>query len=132
MGGPAPELLLLGCAVIVGLVQLMWAAAAARGQQGLKWAGGPRDEPAPITGVAARLDRASKNFMETFPLFAAAVVTAYLAAKLGPLTLWGSALYVGARALYPAAYAAGIRFVRTLIWGVSMVGLLMVVIAIFR
>jgi len=131
MGGPAAELKLLACAVIVGLVQLVWAAAAARRQQNLKWAAGPRDEPMPIAGVAARLDRAFGNFMETFPLFAAAVLAAYLAAKLGPLTLWGSALYVAARAIYPAIYAAGIPRLRTLVWGVSMAGLVMVVVAFF-
>lgn len=132
MGGPAPELLLLGCAVIVGLVQLLWAAAAARQQQGLKWAGGSRDEPAPVTGVAARLERAFRNFQETFPLFAAAVLAAYLAAKLGPLTMWGSGIYVAARAIYPALYASGVRYLRSLVWGVSMVGLVMVVVALFR
>ena len=62
-----------------------WAAVAARGQQDLKWAAGPRDEPMPLSGVAARLDRAFKNFMETFPFFAAAVLTAYLAGKSGKL-----------------------------------------------
>jgi uncharacterized MAPEG superfamily protein len=131
MGGPAAELKLLGLAMIIGLVQLVWAAVAARQQQNLKWAGGPRDEPMPIAGVAARLDRAFRNFMETFPLFAAAVIAAYLAAKLGPLTLWGSALYVGARAIYPPIYAAGIPRLRTLVWGVSVVGLVMVVVALF-
>jgi len=131
MGGPAAELKLLVCAVIVGVVQLIWAAAAARGQQNLKWASGPRDEPMPISGVAARLDRAFRNYMETFPLFAAAVIAAYLAAKLGTLTLWGSALYVAGRAIYPAIYAAGIPRLRTLVWAISMVGLVMVIVALF-
>ena len=131
MGGPAAELKLLACAVIVGLVQLVWAAAAARRQQNLKWAAGPRDEPMPIAGVAARLDRAFGNFMETFPLFAAAVIAAYLAAKLGPLTVWGCGLYVAGRAIYPALYAAGVPVVRSVVWGVSLVGLLMVVAALF-
>ena len=85
----AVELKLLGAAVIIGMVQLLWAAAASRRQQGLEWAAGSRDEARPVTGVAARLNRSFANFMETFPLFAAAVVTAYLAAKLGSLTLWG-------------------------------------------
>jgi uncharacterized MAPEG superfamily protein len=131
MGGPAKELMLLGCAVIVGLVQLMWAAAAARKQQNMEWASGPRDEPMPLSGVAARLDRAFSNFMETFPLFAAAVLAAYLAAKLGPLTIWGCALYVATRALYVPLYAAGIPRARSLVWGVSMIGLILVVIALF-
>ncbi|WP_331536917.1 MAPEG family protein [Phenylobacterium sp.] len=126
------ELKLLGCAVAVGLVQLLWAAAAARRQQGLVWAAGPRDEPMPISGVAARLDRAFRNFMETFPLFATAVIAAYLAAKLGPLTMWGTALYVIARALYVPIYAAGIARIRSLVWFVAMAGLVMVVAALFR
>lgn len=127
----APELLLIGAAILVGLVQLLWAAAAARGQQDLKWAAGPRDEDMPLTGVAARLDRAFKNFMETFPFFVAAVFAAYLVAKTGPLTLWGSVLYVVARALYVPLYAAGIPRIRSLVWLVSLVGVGMIVAAIF-
>ena len=128
----APELQLLGLAVIIGVVQLMWAAAAAQAQRGdLKWNMGPRDEPMPIHGVAARLDRAFRNFMETFPLLAAAVLAAYLAGKLGTLTLWGAGLYVGARALYAPLYASGVSVIRSLVWGVSLVGVLMVAAAIF-
>jgi uncharacterized MAPEG superfamily protein len=128
----AAELQLLGLAVIVGLVQLLWAAGAARQQQGLKWAGGSRDEPRPVTGVAARLERAFTNFRETFPLFAAAVLVAYLGGRLGTLTLWGSALYVAGRALYVPLYASGVRILRSLVWAISMAGLIMVVVAVFR
>jgi uncharacterized MAPEG superfamily protein len=127
----AAELQLLAAAIVVGIVQLLWAAVAARGQQDLKWAAGPRDEPMPIHGVAGRLDRAFRNFMETFPFFAAAVLVAYLAAKLGTLTLWGAGLYVAARAIYVPVYAAGIPRLRTLIWLVSLAGIGMIVTAIF-
>lgn len=126
-----PELLLLGGAIAIGLVQLMWAAAAARRQQDLKWAAGSRDEPMPITGVAARLDRAFRNFMETFPLFAAAVLAVVIAGKAGPLSLWGSALYVVCRALYAPIYAAGTYMVRSLVWTLSLVGVVMVIAALF-
>ena len=128
----AAELQLLGAAIVVGLVQLLWAAFAARAhQKDMKWAAGPRDEPIPLGGVSGRLDRAFKNFMETFPFFVAAVLTAYLAGKLGTLTLWGSALYVAGRALYVPVYAAGIPRLRTLIWFVSLIGIVMIVAAIF-
>jgi uncharacterized MAPEG superfamily protein len=127
----APELQLLALAVIVGLVHLMWAAGAARRQQNMKWAAGPRDEPMPIHGVAGRLDRAFRNFMETFPLFAAALVVAYLGGKLGTLTLWGSSLYVAGRAVYIPVYAAGVPVLRTLVWFVSLAGLVMVLAAVF-
>ena len=127
----AVELKLLGAAVIIGMVQLLWAAAASRRQQGLEWAAGSRDEARPVTGVAARLNRSFANFMETFPLFAAAVVTAYLAAKLGPLTLWGSVLYVVSRVLHPIAYMLNVPYLRSLIWFVGFGGALAVIAAIF-
>lgn len=127
----AVELKLLGVAVIIGFVQLLWAAAASRRQQGLKWAGGPRDEPSPVTGSAARLNRSFANFMETFPLFAAAVVAAYLAAKLGPLTQWGAGLYVVSRALHPIAYVIEVPYLRSLVWFVGLCGALAVTSAIF-
>ncbi len=126
------ELKLLGAGVIVGIVQLFWAAGEARKQQDMIWAAGPRDTPMPITGVAARLDRAFRNYMETFPLFAAALLAAVVAQKTGPLTLWGAALFVAARALYVPIYAAGIQMVRSIVWFVAVAGLAMVIVALFR
>ena len=127
------ELKLLAAAIVIGFVQLMWAAGAARAQQDMKWAAGPRDTPMPIKGVAARLERAFWNFMETFPFFAAAVLACAAAGQLGTtLTIWGAWLYVGARAIYVPLYATGIRGVRTLAWFVAIVGLGMVVVALFR
>lgn len=131
MTGPAPELLLLGAAVIVGLIQLIWATAAARGRGDLKWAAGPRDEPMPVTGAAGRLERSFRNFMETFPLHAAVVLATYLAAKLGDLTLWGGALYVVGRTFHPIFYLVAIPYMRTIAWFVAFVGTLMVTTAIF-
>ena len=129
----AMELKLLMGAVGIGLFQLLWAAGAARAQQDLQWAAGPRDTPMPITGVAARLERAFWNFAETFPFFAAAVLANAVAGKSGtPVSLWGAYLYVGARAVYPFLYATAIPMVRTLAWFVSMVGLVMTIVALFR
>jgi len=128
----SPELQLLAAAVVIGFVQLMWATVAATRQRGdLAWGVGPRDEPRPLQGTPARLERAFNNFMETFPLFAAAVVAAYLAGKLGTLTLWGSGLYVAARAFYVPLYALGVPTIRSIVWGISLVGLLMVTAATF-
>jgi uncharacterized MAPEG superfamily protein len=132
MTGDVPaELKLLGVAVIVGLVQIAWAAQTANQQRGVAWGAGARDEPRPLTGVAGRLNRALTNFGETFPLFAGAVIAALLAGKLGPLTLWGSALYVASRALFVPLYAAGVPWLRTLVWAVGFVGVALVTSAIF-
>ena len=84
----------------------------------------------PLTGVAARLDRAFRNFLETFAFFAAAVIVSYLAGRSGnPLSIWGSTLYVAARAVYVPLYAAGIPLVRTIAWATAMAGILMVIAA---
>lgn len=129
----APELKLLGAAIIIGLVQLGWAATAGHGERAdMAWSLGPRDEPRPLMGVAGRLERAFRNFMETFPMFAVAVIAADLAGKLGALTLWGSGLYVAARALYVPLYAAGVPVARSLVWFAGTAGLVMVLVALFR
>lgn len=127
----APELKLLGFAVLIGLVQLMWAAIAAQPQRGLAWNAGPRDEPRPLTGMAGRLERAFANYRETFPFFAALVIATYLGGKLGDLTLWGSVAYVVARAVYVPLYAFGIPYVRSLIWLVATGGIVALLIALF-
>jgi uncharacterized MAPEG superfamily protein len=123
---------LLGAALVLGLVQLSWAAVAARQQQGLKWARGARDEERPVTGMAARLERAFRNYMETFPLFAAGVLAAYALDKGdGVLIWWGSVLYVGARIVYVPLYAWGVPGIRSLVWFVSVLGLISVIAALF-
>ncbi|HEV7384491.1 MAG TPA: MAPEG family protein [Phenylobacterium sp.] len=134
MGPAVPvELKLLLAAVIIGLVQIIWAAAAGSGgQRDFGWLSGPRDDPRPVGGVAARLDRALRNFLETFPLFAAALIACVAAGKLGTLTLYGAGLYVIARALYVPLYASGVALVRTLVWTASVIGIVMVVVAFFR
>jgi len=124
------ELQLLSLAAAIGLVQIIWGAAAAQPQRGLEWNIGPRDTPVVLTGVAGRLERALHNFLESFPIFVAVVLVVVIAGKAGAtLSVWGSILYVAGRALYVPMYAFGVKGVRSLVWGVSLVGIVMVLIA---
>ena len=83
--------------------------------------------------MAARLDRALKNFLETFPLFAAAILACAAANKLGSSnTIYGAAAYVIGRALYVPLYAMGTPLLRTLVWTVSVVGIVAILIAFFQ
>ena len=135
MGAHVPvELQLLVAAVIVGLVQIGWAAAAgAGGARDFAYLSGPRDEVRPAGTVAGRLDRALRNFLETFPLFAAALLACLAAGKVGgTLTVYGAWAYVVARAVYVPLYALGVPLLRTLVWAVSLVGIIMVIVAFFR
>ncbi|WP_394763440.1 MAPEG family protein [Phenylobacterium sp.] len=120
-------------AVIIGLIQIGWAAAAGGGgERNTAWLLGPRDDPKPVGVVAGRLNRALTNFLETFPLFAAALLACDVAGKFGPLTYWGAILYVVGRLLFVPIYAAGLPVVRTLVWTAAMVGIVMVIVAFFQ
>jgi uncharacterized MAPEG superfamily protein len=103
-GGSIPvtvELRMLTLSVVLGLVQIVAASHAASLQRGYRWTASSRDEKVgPLRGVAGRLDRALRNFVETFPLFAAAILAAHLTDTHGALTEWGARLYFGGRVAY--------------------------------
>ena len=77
-------------------------------------------------------ERALKDFFETFPLFVALVLVAQLSGIHNQLTELGSFLYLGARVAYLPLYAFGVFLVRSLVWNVAAVGMLLFVIAILR
>ncbi|HYU12655.1 MAG TPA: MAPEG family protein [Stellaceae bacterium] len=122
------ELAMLAGACALGLVHIVLASHSASLKRGYRWSAGPRDEPqAPLGGVAGRLERASANFMETFPVFVAAVIMAQLANAHDWRTVWGSALYLGARVVYLPLYAAGIILFRSLVWNVAIAGIALLI-----
>ena len=125
------ELSMLVWSVVLGLVQIAIAATLSVGQRGLPWATGPRDVSPPLTGIPARLDRARANFLETFPLFVAVVFAAQLLQRHDAMTILGAQLYFWARVVYVPVYAAGIPYLRTLIWTVSIVGIVLLLSALF-
>lgn len=128
-----PEFVALAFVLILALVQIGWAAIARTAELGVKWNAGPRDAESPPPGkMAGRLIRAQANLFETLPIFAAAVIMAHVAGKDGgPLTLWGTHLYLFGRVIYLPLYAFGVAYVRSLVWAVSCVGLVMVLSALF-
>jgi uncharacterized MAPEG superfamily protein len=126
------ELCMLMWSVVLGLVQVALAATCTVGQRGLGWAISPRDEVKPaLTGIGGRLNRSSANFLETFPLFVAAVLAAHLLQRHDSMTVLGAQLYFWARLVYVPVYAAGIPYLRTLIWAASIVGIVLVLAALF-
>ena len=122
---------MLSLGVVLGLVQIIAASHAASLQRGYRWTSGPRDEPTPpLRGVAGRLDRALRNFLETFPLFGAVVLVAHVSETHSALTEWGSRLYLLGRVAYVPLYAAGVPLVRSLVWNVATVGIVLIIVAL--
>ena len=98
---------------------------------GREWNAGPRDAQKKPKGVAAgRAARASQNFRETYPAF---VGLALALAIADPASGWGHAgalLWFLARLVYIPLYLAGIPYIRSLVWSVGMLGLLVMFLAL--
>lgn len=125
------ELKMLGWSTALGLVYLLFATLLSLTQRGMAWNAGNRDELIPLTGLAARADRASRNFLETFVFFAAAVLVVVLGQCTNTQTALGAQLYFWARVIYLPVYAIGIPYLRTLVWAASVVGIVMVLSGVF-
>lgn len=130
--GGSVELQILFCAILLGIIQLFLAVITGVQSAGLAWAAGPRDEARSHPGkIAGRLERAFENFLETFPFFAAGVLLLHALDKSTHISVLGSQVYIWARVLYVPAYVIGIPYVRTLIWTASLIGILMVLAALW-
>jgi uncharacterized MAPEG superfamily protein len=114
---------LLVWAIALTLIQAVIAAAGAQLQVGLPTLAGNRENLPPIKGWAGRAQRAHRNMLENLVLFAALVLVAQIASKDNAATALGAQLFVWARVVYVPVYLIGIPWVRTGVWGVSVVGL---------
>lgn len=126
------EIQMLAWSILLALVQLFLAAALMTRQRGMKWNASARDgEAPPLTGVAGRADRALRNLLETFPLFAAAVLAVAVTGRSDAGTVFGAQLWFWARVLYVPLYLAGIPYLRSLVWAVALAGLVLVLAGLF-
>jgi len=121
-----PELMLLVWATLLTLVQAAVAAQGAFGQVGLVRLAGNREGMPEITGWGGRAARAHRNMIENLVLFAVLVVAAVLADKTNGTTLLGAQIFFWARVAYAVVYIAGIPWLRTGLWAVSIAGLAMI------
>lgn len=125
------ELTLLGWTLVLALIQIMLPAMFRNRETGLDYNAGPRDEVGPPMGsITGRLFRAQRNLFETLPLFVGAVLIAHAGGQTGALTAWGAWLYLLGRIVYLPLYAFGVPWVRSMVWGVSLLGLLLVLLAV--
>lgn len=122
------ELTVLGWSVVLLLVQVVLQASAAL-DLGPRYLFGPRDEKRESKVIAAgRLNRALKNFLETYPAFIALALGLIVAGKAGGIGATGAWVWLVARVVYVALYAAGIPVIRTIVWFLSIVGLVMMLV----
>ena len=120
------ELKLLAWSVALAFAQMLVAASGATLQVGPPMLAGNRDNMPKFAGWAGRAQRAHFNMLESLVLFAALVLIAQATGRLNSTTALGAQLFFWARLVYAAIYIAGIPWLRTAIWGVSVVGLLLI------
>ncbi|WP_206075245.1 MAPEG family protein [Mesorhizobium tamadayense] len=92
--------------------------------------------PAPETpkslrsrGWQGRLERALRSFVETFPVFVAAVFLVHAVGHEAALSKWGAGLYFSARLVYLPLYAFGVPLLRSLVWNVAFFGIVLLLLA---
>jgi uncharacterized MAPEG superfamily protein len=120
----------LFAAMVLGLVHLTAASFTFKAQVGNSYMVGARDDDLRPQGLAGRLDRAQRNFMETFPIFAAAVLMAAVLGRENRLIEVGALMYLAGRIAFLPLYAAGVRWLRTFSWNIATLGLAMVIVAL--
>ena len=132
LGGMSVELTMLALACILGFVHLLLGAHFVTQERGAAWNVGARDNTPPLQGkLAGRLDRAFRNFRETFPIFVAAVLLVTVLGRHSARTEWGAQLYFWMRVLYLPLYMLGVPMLRTIIWLLATVGILLVLSVAF-
>jgi uncharacterized MAPEG superfamily protein len=122
------EIWVLGWSAVLLILQVV-AQGTAAGDLGSTYLLGPRDEKLESKSIlAGRLDRALKNLLETYPAFIAIVIALVVTNKTGGLAAAGAWVWLAARVVYVFLYAGGVRAIRTLVWTISVVGLVLMLI----
>ena len=84
----------------------------------------------PLRGVAGRLDRALRNFMEDVSVVRRRRPRGPRLGHTQRLTERGARLYLWARVAYVPLYAAGVSLLRSLVWNVVTLGIVLLVVAL--
>lgn len=89
---------------------------------------GNRDHVRPHTVVGGRALRALANMQEALPVFLALALLNLIVAPAASLAITGAWIFLIARLVYVPLYLGGVAYLRTLVWVVSWVGLVMMIL----
>ncbi|MSP51848.1 MAG: MAPEG family protein [Alphaproteobacteria bacterium] len=120
------DLQLLVWACVLTFVQAGVSATGATMQVGLPTQAGNREKFPEVTGWAGRAVRAHRNMLESMVLFAALLLVAHVTGKANAMTAMGAQIFFWARIVYAIVYMVGVPWLRTGVFAVSIVGLLLI------
>jgi uncharacterized MAPEG superfamily protein len=120
------ELACLELSVALWLVHVLVQASLGNAQTPFGYLFTSRDEPTEARGVSyGRSCRALANYVENFAPFAAVALALIATQRTGGAGAIGATIWILARVVYLPIYVFGIIYVRTIAWGISIVGLVM-------
>jgi uncharacterized MAPEG superfamily protein len=126
-----PDLKYLLFSTILTFVQVLIAAALANQAVGLPALAGNREGVGEFAGAAGRARRAHLNMIENMVLFTALVLIAAVGGKANAMTAMGAMIFFWARLAYAVIYLAGLPWLRTLAWAVSVIGMVTIALQLF-
>ncbi|CAN7501996.1 MAPEG family protein [Aminobacter sp. LjRoot7] len=125
------EIWVLGWSVVLLIAHILVQALSLdlSGDFSIKYLLSSRDDGrAPKNIVAGRLLRSLNNMLETYPAFVALALALAVTGKTGELGATGAVMWILARVVYAFLYVAGVPVLRTLVWFVSIAGLVLMVV----
>jgi uncharacterized MAPEG superfamily protein len=125
------ELRLLAYSVGLLFVLILVQASAATRAQGAKVMAGNRDHLPPPKPFQGRSMRALQNHIEAMMMFAPLVLIAAVQGIHTDLTELGARLFFYGRVAHGFTYLIGMPYLRTAVWLVSVVGIVMIFLALF-
>jgi len=98
---------------------------------GMDRAFGNRDDLPKPTPLAGRADRAAKNMVENLAMVIALVAAVHFADKASAQATLGANIFFWSRVAFWPCYLAGIPYLRTAIWLVSLIGMALIAAALW-
>jgi uncharacterized MAPEG superfamily protein len=120
------ELTLLIWSIGLTFIQMLVAVTGTVLQFGLPDFAGNRENLPPATSWAGRAQRAHRNMLESLVLFAVLVLVTEITNKNSAMTGFGTQLFFWSRVIYAIIYVAGVPWLRTGVWGISIIGLILI------
>ncbi len=121
-----PELMYLVWSAALTLLLAVIAVVGATLEVGLPRLAGNREAMGEVSGWAGRAARAHSNMLESLVLFAILVLVARSLNVSNAMTLLGAQLFFWGRVAHAVVYIAGIPWLRTAAWAVSVIGLVLI------
>lgn len=122
------EITMLGWSVILLVLHIVVQTLLLVKDHGLGYAMSARDDNKPVSQMTDRLTRGLRNFGETYPAFIALALALAMTGNTGGLGATGALVWFWARVAYIPVFAFGVPALRTGVWTVSIIGLVLMLI----